>query len=233
MNKHIIITCEHAGNEIPAVYGHLFEGNKEILKTHRGWDIGALELAKALAEHLHTTPYINSVSRLLIDLNRSLHHPDLFSEFMHDVSGEKREEIILQYYGPYRAAIEQEIESAVAAGQTVMHISVHTFTPVLNDLVRTVDVGFLYDPKRRAEKALCREWRSELLNRQPGLTCRMNAPYRGVADGLSTALRKKFDGENYCGIELEVNQKFAVEGDERWDDVQLAIAGSLEEVIQD
>lgn len=232
MNRHVIISCEHAGNDIPAEYRHLFEGQETVLETHRGLDIGALELAQTLSERLGIEPHVNKMSRLLIDLNRSLHHPFLFSEFMYDVSGEKREEIIDQYYRPYRTALEKDIEVARAAGQTVVHISVHTFTPVLNDNVRTVDVGFLYDPKRAAEKAFCQKWRNELEIQMPDLNCRMNAPYRGTADGLTTALRKKFAGESYCGIELEVNQKF-VQEKEQWDETRSVIVRSLKERIQD
>lgn len=40
------------------------------------------------------------------------------------------------------------------------------------------------------------------------MNVRFNYPYLGKADGFTTHLRKKFK-DNYIGIELEVNQKFA------------------------
>ena len=42
-----IITCEHAGNEVPARYRDLLRGSEALLQTHRGWDPGALSVASA------------------------------------------------------------------------------------------------------------------------------------------------------------------------------------------
>ena len=39
----IVLTCEHGGNDIPETYKKLFP-NDDLLKTHRGYDIGALDL---------------------------------------------------------------------------------------------------------------------------------------------------------------------------------------------
>ena len=44
----IFLTCEHGGAEIPEPYRQLFKKNRNILKTHRALDIGALEIAKFL-----------------------------------------------------------------------------------------------------------------------------------------------------------------------------------------
>ncbi len=40
----ILITCEHGGREIPKEFQQHFDAHQELLETHRGWDIGALEL---------------------------------------------------------------------------------------------------------------------------------------------------------------------------------------------
>ena len=44
-----IITCEHGGSRVPAPYREPFRDRQELLDSHRGWDSGALEMAKALA----------------------------------------------------------------------------------------------------------------------------------------------------------------------------------------
>ena len=46
----VIITCEHGGNKIPKVYQYLFEDDISILQTHKAYDPGALELAKAISK---------------------------------------------------------------------------------------------------------------------------------------------------------------------------------------
>jgi hypothetical protein len=40
---------------------------------------------------------------------------------------------------------------------------------------------------------------------------RCNAPYRGVSDGLTTHLRRRFAAHRYAGIELEMSQRFAAD----------------------
>ncbi|MDX1591968.1 MAG: N-formylglutamate amidohydrolase [Balneolaceae bacterium] len=77
----LIITCEHAGNHVPDHYRNLFTGHEEILDTHRGWDPGALKLAKMISKELKAPLYSCNHSRLLIEPNRSETHPSLFSEF--------------------------------------------------------------------------------------------------------------------------------------------------------
>ena len=41
---------------------------------------------------------------------------------------------------------------------------------------------------------------------------RRNYPYRGTSDGLTRYLRKRYADRDYCGIELEVNQKHVGNG---------------------
>ena len=75
----VIVTCEHASRRVPSRYRALFRDQEAVLKTHRGSDLGALWLARELATALEAPLFTGSVSRLLIDLNRSLHHVKLYS----------------------------------------------------------------------------------------------------------------------------------------------------------
>jgi predicted N-formylglutamate amidohydrolase len=97
------------------------------------------------------------------------------------------------------------ISKEIAHGEKVLHISVHTFTPVLNGKIRETDVGLLFDPSKALEKDFVRIWKFNLGRFSPALKVRFNYPYLGRADGFTTYLRKKYP-RNYMGIELEVNQ---------------------------
>lgn len=66
----VIVTCEHGGNHIPVRYAALFAAAGDVLKTHRGWDPGALPLARRFAKTLGTPLFFSTTSRLLVDLNR-------------------------------------------------------------------------------------------------------------------------------------------------------------------
>ena len=80
MADRLFVTCEHAGNVVPQEYAHLFVGHEHLLPTHRGWDPGALLLAREMAERFGAPLYYDETTRLLADLNRSVGTPDLHSE---------------------------------------------------------------------------------------------------------------------------------------------------------
>jgi predicted N-formylglutamate amidohydrolase len=202
----MILSCEHATAAVPEPYVELFAGAPHVLETHRGYDIGALEVTKAV-EELAEGAYYGGCSRLLIDLNRSLHHPRLFSEFSQGLPEAEKEAIIAHWYTPFRSATLQAVEEVLPWCDLLLHLSVHSFTPVLDGVVRTNDIGILYDPQRQAEKDLARRLTQAIHAIDPHLSIRMNQPYRGVSDGHTTALRRHFKGEAYLGIELEINQR--------------------------
>jgi predicted N-formylglutamate amidohydrolase len=94
-------------------------------------------------------------------------------------------------------------------------VAVHSFTPVLRGAVRDYGIGILYDPRRRRERALALAWQRQLRAALPGVGVRRNAPYRGDADGLTTALRRERPPRRYLGIELELNQQLIASDPER------------------
>ncbi|MEF3167814.1 MAG: N-formylglutamate amidohydrolase [Deltaproteobacteria bacterium] len=127
-----IITCEHAGNQVPAEYVHLFAGYEGLLAGHRGWDPGALECARELASRLKAPLLFSTVTRLLVDLNRSPGHPGLYSEATRGLSQEEKARIFALYHRPHWRAVEAQVERFIDAGRCVVHIAVHSFTPVLD-----------------------------------------------------------------------------------------------------
>src|SRR5271166_5288483 len=117
-----IITCEHGGNRIPAPYRRLFRGQRALLDSHRGYDPGSLVMAKALASSWRAPLVASTVSRLLIDLNRSIGHPQLFSAVTRGAPAETRAQIVEQHYRPYRDEAERLAGQAVARGHRVIHV---------------------------------------------------------------------------------------------------------------
>lgn len=200
-----ILTCEHGGHRVPARWRGLFAGAEEVLQSHRGWDRGALCTFRTLAPGVADAAFYSTTTRLLVDLNRSLHHRSVFSEFTRDLPETQREQIIRRHYLPYRTRVAGMIARWRQAGDTVIHVSVHSFTPVMDGHVRNADVGLLYDPGRELERAVCRRWRASLEAVSPGYRIRLNYPYRGTADGLTTWLRRQHEA-GYAGIELELNE---------------------------
>ena len=205
----LILTCEHGGNFLPKEYRILFQQNQHVLETHRGYDLGSLDVYKFL-KPLADFSIANETSRLLIEVNRSLHHKNLFSEFSKNLSTTDKNHLIKTIYLPYRNQVEKKIKSYIKNNDMVCHLSIHSFTPIFNNIDRLCDIGILYDSKNQIEKEFSRSFKSVLLEVNPHYKVRFNYPYLGKADGFTTYLRKQFP-LNYMGIEIELNQKYSIE----------------------
>jgi predicted N-formylglutamate amidohydrolase len=209
-----------------------FAGHEALLASHRGYDPGALVLARQMAGALGAPLVAAMTSRLVVDLNRSPHHPRLHGQPLRAAPAGLRGEILARYYRAYRTRAERRVEAVLAEGGRLVHISSHSFTPVLDHQVRHADIGLLYDPAREGERRLCERWRAALQARLPGLTVRRNYPYTGKSDGFCTYLRRLFPAERYVGIELEINQKHVFRGGRHWQDLRAAVVAALVEAVE-
>jgi predicted N-formylglutamate amidohydrolase len=228
---HILITCEHGGNRIPPRYASLFAGFEALLRSHRGFDPGALALARQMAGALAAPLFVSTTSRLLIDLNRSIGHPRLYAEATRNAPASVRREILEQHYLPYRNQVEAHIATEIAQGSRVIHVSSHSFTPELDGDVRNADIGLLYDPARPGEAELCRRWQACLKTSAPEWRVRRNYPYTGRSDGLTAFLRRRFPADAYVGIELEINHKHVLRGGRPWGALRSLVVESLCQAI--
>ncbi len=225
----LVVSCEHAGRSVPAAWAASFEGLGALLDSHRGWDPGALELGRQLADAFDVPLHAATTTRLLIDTNRSIGHRELFSEVTARLPPAQHREIVERYYRPYRDAVEGEVAGHVAAGRRVLHVGSHSFTPVLDGVARRADVAWLYDPRRPAESALAAAWMTALARRAPQLRLRRNYPYRGRGDGLTALLRRRHPDDAYAGIELEVNQAIVAAGGAPWRALRTMLVDALSE----
>lgn len=206
----IVLTCEHGGHHIPAAYRHLFSGADDVLKSHRGWDPGALRVARVMSEMLGATLFSSTTSRLLVELNRSLGHRSLFSEFTAALPTADKQLIIDKHWQPWRDDVTAHIDNHFHAGRRVIHLSIHSFTPVWEGSLRKTSIGLLYDPRRPDERLLCETWKTDLKQERPNFTIHSNQPYRGIGDGFTKWLRRRFDAAarssgTYIGVEVEIN----------------------------
>ncbi len=230
-----IITCEHASARIPAALKIWIPEWEDLLHAHTTFDIGAISLAREIANQGRYPLFEASVSRLIVDLNRSLNHRSLHSQFLRNAPPDLKQRIIDKYYLPYRQAVEGEIRRLLKKRKKVIHLSIHTFTPVLNGVARNCDIGLLYDPASTMEKEVAHKLTFALnaikknFPRNKGkvsfpLRIRKNYPYRGIADGFTTYLRRSFS-RNYAGLELEINQALVMRKD--WATLRSAISDSI------
>ncbi|MDO4948007.1 MAG: N-formylglutamate amidohydrolase [Fibrobacter sp.] len=207
----LLLSCEHAHNAVPAFARNL-NIPCEILESHRGYDYGVYDIYKRLVKQEKPDFYCaGKYSRLFIDLNRSLWNHSVFSEFWDSIKDNQGDakyfalrKRAFAYYLGYRNAVEEYV-STTAATTPVLHLAIHSFTPVLNGKERDADIGILFDPSRPQENMIANVIISEIHSRAPELKVRKNFPYQGKTDGLCTTLRKLTP--HYAGFEIEFNQK--------------------------
>ncbi|HEX5053263.1 MAG TPA: N-formylglutamate amidohydrolase [Planctomycetota bacterium] len=225
----LVLTCEHGGNRVPAEYTPLFRGAGAVLASHRGWDPGALTLARLLSRKLRRPLHAVTWSRLFVEANRAPSNRRIWSSFTAPLPRAERLRILDRWWRPHREAVEAAVADAVGKGHRVVHVAVHSFTPELDGEVRNCDLSFLYDSRRKPERAWCRRWAAALHELDPRLRIRHNYPYQGNSDGMTTWLRKRHAASRYLGIELEVNQ--AMVGGAAWRQLQAHLAQSLRALL--
>ena len=206
----LILTCEHASNKLPAALRSVVPAG--VLETHRAYDIGALAVFRKLVKFAKPEFHCEGkFSRLFVDLNRTITNKSAFSDYYKQLeardktAAEKVKEQSTAYWAEYRTAIEKFVKAN--AKKEIVHLGIHSFTPVLNGKIRNTDIGILYDPSRPKECELAQVIKAEIKRLHPEMKVRFNYPYKGTSDGLTTTLRKKL-GLRYAGLEIEINQKF-------------------------
>ncbi len=199
----ILISCEHAGNQVPVRYRSLFD-SEEILSSTLGWEDGALDMAVALSETLDAPCFTHQTTRLLVDVNHSLGHAQLFSAFSKPLGDEDKQLLLDKYYFPYRLRVENAL---AMLPKPVVHLSIHTFAPAQNEKIYLTDVGLVFNPNRTLENTLAEKIIPALKKEVPTLRMELHEPYQGIEDSFLQYLRTRFSEEEYAGIEIAINQK--------------------------
>jgi predicted N-formylglutamate amidohydrolase len=202
-----VVTCEHASRAVPKRFAPLIAGYEATLASHRGWDEGALPFARRLAKKLGAPLVAGNVTRLLVDLNRAeTNRRGIFGSIGKAADEVDRQWLLERRHRPYRAAVVDAIREGLGGGPVLL-LSIHSFAPERDGIVRNADVGLLYDPARSIEKERALAIEEGIVAH--GDRVRRNYPYRGISDGVATAMRKVFsiDPDRFAAVEIELNQR--------------------------
>jgi predicted N-formylglutamate amidohydrolase len=183
-----LVICDHASNAIPPGYGTLGL-KRETLQRHIAYDIGAADVARALAALIGAPAVLSTYSRLVIDPNRGLDDPTLVMRCSDgaivpgnayiDAAEIARRSV--RFWAPYRQAIAATVEAMIATGEPPALISIHSFTDVWRGFSRPWKIGILWDRDDRIPKPLIRALLAE-----PDLCAADvgdNEPYDGALAG--------------------------------------------------
>lgn len=216
----LLLVCEHAGNAIPEALGDLGV-TADIVDSHRGLDIGAEPLARALSDRLDAPLVLQRYSRLVIDGNRPPDGPHAVPAISDRVVIPANENLSAENQAARANAIFRPFDAAVSAGferhPRRLTLSVHSFTDRLEGQPpRPWHAGFLARKDLKTSKRL----KAHIGERAPDLVLGINQPYqiddetdwfipvhaerRGLAHALieirNDGLRRSADTERWANL---------------------------------
>ena len=226
-----IFSCEHATCAVPEAYKEALSKDTELITSPEGWDLGALNLAQAMAMKFRTPLVHCDISRLIIDCHLQETNPNRWSACSMKLTESQREKLHERQLLPHLSVLRQRIATELARNSSVLHVSVHTFDPKLHP---DVHVCLLYSEGRVGESSLALQWLQAMQEKLPALTIKGNEVfYPDQTKTLLDTLRKERSSAEYQGIELQVSNQMFLEGQPmRWDAFKNAFMESLRSVIQ-
>jgi predicted N-formylglutamate amidohydrolase len=205
-----LIVGDHAGRAVPEKLNALGIA-PDIYDLHVAWDIGSSMVAATVADRLDAIAVLANYSRLVVDPNRRLDDPTAFAEVSDGIvipgnlglTDEQRAQRTKEIYRPYHDAIAQHLAVARARGQAPALISIHSCTPVLDNVARPWHFGVMWNRDARIAQPLIARLRSV-----PGLCIGDNQPYSG-RHPQSFTLNHHAEAAGLPHVGIEVRQDLA------------------------
>lgn len=201
----LLVICDHAGRLIPPWLGDLGLSERERAR-HIGWDIGAADVTRTLAERLDAPAVLCHVSRLVIDPNRRPGEPTSIPKVSdgtvipanQQVSGAERRQRFRASFVPYHRAVARTLAARRRRTRFPVVISVHSCTEIMGGVWRPWHVGVLWNRDERLAKSVI-----EHLRQDPSLTVGANQPYSGrIHGGYSIPFHAERNGLPHVSFEV-------------------------------
>ena len=213
----LCLVCEHASPFIPASLGELGLADRDRL-SHAVWDIGALALARGIANRLDAPLVAARISRLVFDLNRPTDHANAMPERTEtiDIKGnsnltsQDKAARIAEIHDPFHATLADTLDGFDAPP---MLVTIHSFTPTWHGQARAVELGLLHDDNPTLARAMLKTAPSTI-------RAELNAPY-DASDGVTHMLKKHALPRGLDNVMIEVRNDLlqSDEGVARWVDI--------------
>ncbi len=202
-----IIVADHASARIPRRLENLGLPDSE-LQRHIAWDIGALSVARRVAQELDAPLLAQSYSRLVIDCNRDpkvatsiprvselREIPGNIGLSAQDIDARRRE-----IFDPYHRRIRDLLDHRQAIARRAILVAQHTMTDVYKAEPRKMHAAVLYNRDRRFAGAVLR-----MLRRERDLIIADNEPYF-VSDETDYTIPHHAEARSLLHVEIEIRQ---------------------------
>lgn len=227
-----ILTCEHAGNIVPAVLKMLGLEDEDYGK-HYAVDVGIRRVTEMLSDLLDAPAIFGNYSRLVVDLNRDILHPTAFVTAGEGkpipgnigITEDDRTARIRELYDPYNTALAAMLDHATADGAHPAIVSMHSFTPQYFQFRRPWQVGFLWTHDARISNAMIAFFEGA------GFTVGNNQPYdHRILRG--SAINRHADARCLSNTLVEIRNDL-ISNDKGADEWAKLFADCLHEVLAD
>ena len=215
-----VLVCDHASNRIPAEYEDLGLGSIDRLR-HIAWDPGALAVSLRLVDVLDAPLVHSTISRLVIDCNRTHGAPDLIAPVSEstEIPGNRhvtpadRQRRIDAFHVPFHDQIEALLNRRAAEGRETILVAMHSFTPIYKGIARPWPIGLIHG----VDTTFTRHVFDALRTEEPGLNVGWNEPYAAL-NGVTFTLEHHGDGRGLPStmIEIRHDEILEPEGVARW-----------------
>ena len=202
-----VIVVDHAGRRIPRRLANLGVPEAE-LDRHIAWDIGALAVARGVAERLGALLVAQNYSRLVIDCNRDPRVASSIVELSEhtripgnlgltagDIERRRRD-----IFEPYHGRIRTLLDARQAAGQPTILVAQHSMTDEYKGVRRPMHAAVLYNRDRRFAALVLEQLRAE-----PQLLIGDNEPYF-VSDETDYSIPRHGEARGLPHVEIEIRQ---------------------------
>jgi predicted N-formylglutamate amidohydrolase len=202
-----IIVADHAGARIPQRLANLGLPDSE-LQRHIAWDIGALSVARRVAQTLDAPLVAQNYSRLVIDCNRDPKMPTSIPRISElceipgniGLSAAQIATRRAQIFDPYHRRIRELLDGRQASGRRVILVAQHTMTDVYQGDRRQMHAAVLYNRDRRFAGVVL-----EMLRRERHLIIADNEPYF-VSDETDYTIPHHAEARALLHVEIEIRQ---------------------------
>ena len=215
---HLVLISDHAGRSVPQSLNRLGI-NEDQYERHIAYDIGAAAVTRRVSELLDATAVLHNYSRLVIDCNRPLGHPESIPVLSDNTpipanknqSDQATQQRIDELFWPYHQKITNIIgQRWRTEGSPPALFSIHSFTPNFGVEPRPWDAGVLYHHDLRIAKPMLAQLRAK------GLNMGDNQPYSGLETAYSIDVHGISPGLASSVIEIRQDQIADEDGQERW-----------------
>lgn len=198
------LICEHAGRLLPHKAGSLGLADTELTR-HIAWDIGARDVAMALADLLSAPLYMQRYSRLFCDCNRKTDVPSFAPEVSEattipgnqGLSHAERQMRAEAVFWPFHNAVSRELDRRRDRQQRTLLVTIHSFTPVFLGRSRPWEMGVMFRADRDFAPPIA-QW----LKENSGFTVGVNEPYKVSDDDYSIPVHG--EGRSLPCVEFEI-----------------------------